>query len=248
MSKYLVHRLKQLADLIFHPNFKTLDGIGRQTSLRYSEPNEIAFYENNNAWNFLEHEKLTLEEINQRKKQNILVVGCGAGREFSRLTDQNLYGLDTSEHLLQCCQKHFPQSKLATKIQDFSSLKFDIIYISHHVYNHLQGKKNRLEFLSHLATSLKPDGSIYLNIDLFKFSFFKHPKFYFWSQILRWRWKKNEMTWEKGDTVRAFNGAHNPFGRIFFYHYFADEKCAENELLELKLKVKKNNGFWLIKN
>lgn len=248
MSKYLVHRLKQLADLIFHPNFKTLDGIERQTALRYSEPNEIAHYQNSKHWDFLENEKLVLNEINQKKMQNILVVGCGAGREFSLLTEQNLYGLDTSEHLLQCCRKCFPQAKLATRLQDFSELKFDIIYISHHVYNHLQGQKNRLEFLSHLATSLKPDGSIYLNLDVFKFSLFKHPKFYFWSQILRWRWRNSEITWEKGDTVRAFNGRHNPLGRIFFYHYFVGKKCVEMELSKLKMKVTKTLGFWIIKN
>lgn len=248
MSKHLLHRLGQLHALVFHPNFRTMDGLRRQTTERYSEKKEIAFYENSQAWHFLEAEKNILNQINQKAKQNVLVIGCGAGREFSLLPEQNLYGIDAALDLLKQCEKKFPLAKVSDSLKSFSDVHFDIIYISHHVYNHLQGQEQRLDFLKELTNLLRPQGIIYLNLDIFSFSLLNHAKFYFWSLILKCRWKKTDIVWEEGDTVRAYNGAHNPCGRIFFYHYFFDEGKVVAELSKLKKSVQKSNGFWVIQN
>lgn len=246
MSKHHLQRLSRLYDLFFHENFKTSDGLRRQTESRYSEEKELSFYGNAEEWRFLDGENSILENINQGHRKNVLVIGCGAGREFSKLFNQELYGVDTAESLLVLCRRHFPLSKVAQKLDDLEKKKFDVIYISHHVYNHIQGRQNRIAFLKSLQERLQSQGQIYLTLDIFSFSFFKHCKFYFSSMILKVRWMKNKIHWEKGDTVRAYNGAHNPLGRIFFYHYFFTECDVEDELKKVGLRLKRKNNFWVL--
>ena len=237
---------RNLLSVAVNPLFQSAKGIQLQTDRRYGEALELEYYGNEKNWAFLPQEIEIFDELNLRGPLDLLVVGCGAGREFSKLGMHRLYGVDSCDRLLQLCQKQFPEVILCTNLDSLFT-KFDVIYISFHVYNHIQGKENRIGFLKALKEMLKVNGEIYLHTD--EFDLRDGYKFQLASFILRLRWFISGISWEKGDTVRAYNGDHNPFGRIFFYHYFLNEDDVLGEMISLDMKIVRKNNYWrLIKN
>ncbi len=241
MIKLWTERASSFLEFFFSGRFMSLKGVMRQTQIRYGEPAEIEFYSGSGNWNFLLEEREVLSRV-QQNGGKILVVGCGAGREFSLLRTLEVFGVDDCIPLLSNCQKNFPDAVLADSLSSFSEQRFDSIFVSFHVYNHIQGKQNRLDFLRSLGNLCTERGEIFLFVDVFKLE--EGYRFLAASWLLRVLWIFSDLNWEAGDTLRKYNGGHNPWGRVFFYHYFRDAQEIKNELSISGLKIQMENGYW----
>ena len=243
MIKLWQYRVASFFELLFSDRFKSPEGIVRQTQLRYSEPSEIEYYSHSKNWNFLPEEREVLEQINLRAGKT-LVVGCGAGREFSLLTGHELFGVDDCVPLLEKAKTNFPQAHLAESLDSFTGIKFEAIFVSFHVYNHIQGRQNRLDFISALASLSEAESRIYIFVDTFDLR--EGKRFLFVSWMLKLLWSSSRVHWDKGDTLRKYNGDHNPYGDLFFYHYFNNDEEIKCELLLSGLRVRKENNYWIL--
>ncbi len=124
------------------------------------------------------------------KNTRLLDLGCGNAR-FRKFLDQklvpagNYFGLDASEKLLKIARADFPTDHFFhhnfEKEFPFGSENFETV-VSIAAFHHLYNKKDQLHFLSECHRVLKPGGTVFLTT-------WKLPMKYFWTNLLRFRWK-----------------------------------------------------------
>jgi SAM-dependent methyltransferase len=241
MIKLWTERAASFLEFFFSGRIMSYKGVVRQTQIRYGEPAEIKFYSKSSIWSFLPEEEKVLTQIRE-KSGKVLVVGCGAGREFSRLAGLPLFGVDDCTPLLSKCQENFPGAVLEKTLSAFSEERFDSIFVSFHVYNHIQGRQHRITFLKSLARMCSERGEIFLFVDVFKLE--DGPRYLAASWLLRFLWIFSGIDWEAGDTLRKYNGDHNPWGRLFFYHYFREIDEIMSELGSTGLQIQAEKNCW----
>ncbi len=125
-----------------------------------------------------------------KKKDRLLDLGCGNGRlrKFlgcDHLSHGHYFGFDISQKLLDIARNSFPKDHFfrgdfAQKLP-FGDDNFEIV-VGIASFHHLLSKKDQLFFLSECARVLKSGGILFLTT-------WKLPSKYFWSNILRGRWR-----------------------------------------------------------
>ncbi|MBT3690158.1 class I SAM-dependent methyltransferase [bacterium] len=171
-----------------------------------------------------------------RDNQKILDLGCGNGRLYKYLKEQDLnieyYGIDISNELLKIVEERYPEVKSnltegsITKLP-YEDNTFDLV-VCIAVFLHLPSKAMRLQALSEVQRVLKPGGHLLMkNWHMWHKPYLKH---YFNKVWLKRSWKDYIMPWKSSD------------GKIQcqrYYHVFTRR--------ELKKLFKKSN-LKVIKN
>ncbi len=125
-----------------------------------------------------------------KKGERILDLGCGNARLRTSLPEDLIapgayFGLDLSENLLKIARKnhpkdHFFRHDFSQKLP-FGSDNFEVI-TAIASFHHLLSKKEQIALLRECYRILKPGGKIFITT-------WKLPQKYFWSNVLKLRFK-----------------------------------------------------------
>ncbi len=174
-----------------------------------------------------------------RDGQKILDLGCGNGRLYKFLKDQNLnvdyYGLDNAEKLISICKEKYPEVADRFKVGEIFKLPYDesqfdvVICIA--TFHHLSDYTQRINTLEQVRRVLKPGGYLLMtNWHLWHRPFLK----YFFSQFrqkvsrkdLIFPWKSADgqvqcqryyHAFTKGELKRLFKKSNFKIEKIFLH-------------------------------
>lgn len=201
---------------------------------RYEQTDEVEYYASLAGAGFYDYETALLKSMPDRdwRKKDVLVVGCGAGREsfaFEAQGAHSVTGTDISRALLSIAGKH--GEKIGSKVSFLegtvpASGSFDFVYITPNLLNHVVGKRQRVDILHGLKTRLKEGASIVTSVDIHPLGGF--DRFSLTEKLFRFFAKGAEP----GDTVRNAYGPAVKGFRPLLYHYYLNknyffEECTE---------------------
>ena len=189
----------------------------------YKKP---AFEKYNLAWHIsrglFEYEEEQIKNCNFKENREILVIGCGGGRESIPLAKKGLKvtAMDSEPIMIEAAKKYAKKVNVEINFLikdmynlDFPSSSFDGIIIFSNLYAQIPGKKRRVKFLKNLNSILRPGGKIVINFGLKKFILEK--KFFPLSKLIAFLTFGN-FGYQVGDSIFA------PSLQVFpkFVHYF----------------------------
>ena len=144
----------------------------------YKKP---AFEKYNLAWHIsrglFEYEEEQIKNCNFKENREILVIGCGGGRESIPLAKKGLKvtAMDSEPIMIEAAKKYAKKVNVEINFLikdmynlDFPSSSFDGIIIFNHLYAQIPGKKRRVNLLKNLNSILRPGGKIIINFPLRK--------------------------------------------------------------------------------
>ncbi len=253
--KMFFRRIKQFNNILFSDTFSNYEAVVETTKKRYSSIEEIEFYKKFGKIGLLDEEMLILKSLATKlpEDKSCLVVGCGTGREvfgveklgFQTTGVDNCQPMITNAELLKA-----ELSSLATfKTCDFLTFcppkKYDVVFMTYALLNHIQGKENRIDFLKHAKSLMKDNGYIVMHCDEFPMT--NNLRYHIASILLRLRWLgKNK--WQKGDTARSFLGTHCSNKTPLFFHYYTSHFEVIQELQGAGLMGWQFRRGWVIKD
>lgn len=252
--KKISRRLNQLFQLLFSPKFASDETIFQATSERYDRPEEMAYYRRLASYGLFEEEKRVLKKavVELPVSAKVLVFGCGTGREAFALekAGHELTAIDFSPQMISAAldEKNKTESSVKFFCGDLSVLssdqKYDLIWITYTLLNHIPGKKNRINLLRKLSSHLTGEGLMITSADIEPLQ--KLLRLNLASWLLRFRWWGSDR-WEKGDTVKSNLGPYTASDYLIFLHYFPDEMTLFSEFKEAGLGCQKNDHSLLLK-
>jgi ubiquinone/menaquinone biosynthesis C-methylase UbiE len=145
-----------------------------------------------------------------RQGDRVLDLGCGNARlrQFilkKTVPDGNYFGLDVSTKLLEIARLNFPKDHFFlgdfAKKLPFGSENFEIV-TAIASFHHLLNKRDQKEFLAEVFRVLKPGGHIFITT-------WKIPMKFFWSNILKLRFKNWIVPFGKEKIPRTYRRVSN---------------------------------------
>lgn len=211
--------------------------IHREMQSRYSSEGELAFYRPFVRAGLMPFENEMWRRLDVNESQEILVVGCGTGREPLAMSESGarVLGLDICPKMANlgrdlCREMQKPGTRLDLRCGDERSVEgesFDVIWVAYSITGHIRGRKNRVEFYRRLLSALKPGGSIVTAPEIAKYSI-RDPRR--WLQI--WLRLRFPFRSETGDSLRSFLGNHNPTDELIYFHVYPDTQNFIDEVHE----------------
>lgn len=159
--------------------------------------------------------------------KNVLVYGCGAGREAFGINElgYDVDGYDYSENLI-----NYAKSLDHSDVNFLTSLdkdkKYDLIFVSNIILNLIPGELKRTEFLSELKAHCHNDSSLIFFINQEEYPL--TSRFFWISFILRIKSLLGLGPWEKGDIVSGWmaNRTDDPTP-LYFFNYSNDSQIRD---------------------
>lgn len=221
----LILRTKQVKNLIFSQYFQSEKLLEESLYNGYASQEELDYY-SKNAFNGLSaHEKDVYSYLEQKSElKNMLVIGCGSGREvfaFEKLGLEML-GMDIIPTMIDLAQGKAAEinSKARFFSNSFPTLndigeQVQFIFLSPLILNYIQGRKKRIQYLQKLKNLLIDGGEIFIypsvqKIRPFSLEWLSSKLLQLNSWIRRWKF-------EKGDHAMTTYRGHGEL--MYFYHY-----------------------------
>lgn len=133
----------------------------------YASPPYLDFYGEHLKEGLYESEQRLLEHGHLAAGQDLLDVGCGAGREAQGFAARGLRvtGVDASPAMVERARKLLPGSAIRFHVKgltrlDLPSASFDAAYISSDVYQMTPGRSRRVAALAEFHRLLRPGGRV----------------------------------------------------------------------------------------
>ena len=194
----------------------------------YSHPELLDFYTKLVGCGLYPWENALLNQICARTANgSALIVGCGAGRETFVLSEhfRNTLGIDITSVMvaraLSFSQTMHSKAQFSHQsLEDLSvQQKFDVIWISIGLTNHIESRENRIAFLKKASAHLNCDGVIAYFPDIHSAS---------------------------PDQRREFGGKRD-LGKSYFYRCYISVAQVESEILDAGLYILRSSldGFLL---
>ncbi len=133
-------------------------------------------YEGNSGFEEYDHNfwglwpwEIALTESYLNSARDILIAGCGGGREMIALAAAgfDVSGFDCCSELTAVCRKYLQDESFPGKVYDAlpnsfpeSLGKFDALIIGRGVYHHIVGRKSRIAFLKNCHQHMKQDAPL----------------------------------------------------------------------------------------
>tara|TARA_R110002072_G_scaffold1989_3_gene16485 strand:+ start:44933 stop:45811 length:879 start_codon:yes stop_codon:yes gene_type:complete len=232
-------RLFQLFQSFFSKKFQLPLNTIKDYSKRYSSERELYYYKKVALAGFYGEEEWTIKKAlgNADHIKKILIVGSGTGREAFALEKMNptykITGIDISQAMTDAANSFKLSSSridfVCSEVKDMNE-KFDVVFISFSVINHIHGNENRVQFLKDCLEIL-PKGGILLN-GYFLRKINPLDRFFISSVILKIRWAFTGG-WEKGDILQSYLGHHNDTKDLEYFHFYQDDDEIRNELEQI---------------
>ncbi|MCB0340772.1 MAG: methyltransferase domain-containing protein [Pseudobdellovibrionaceae bacterium] len=203
---------------------------------KYSSEREVWASETHNSRGFDPGEYQAVEDWRVKTKKpcaKVMVVGCGAGREcwaFESL-GMTVTGVDISTSMIERAKESAKKINSTCQFLEGSVFsispdrKFDLIYLSSGMINHISGKKRRIEFLKACGQRLEKGGWLLLSAE---YKPAKRSAFVtIMSGVLKLKFGKQI---EVGDTFRAIIETHSNSEELVFWHRYSSKEDVEVEL------------------
>lgn len=180
----------------------------------YSQKEIVDFYTKLVACGLYPNEETAFKTVPSEKLKEVLVVGCGAGREVFAISNENrnVFGIDTSQEMIRRARGfqvnyskniRFESISLA-HFSEGSFKEFSCIWISFGLTGHIISRNERICFLKNIRKILSDDGVCLNFVDIEKS---KEKKLY---------------------NRKNFGGSFN-FHCGFDYFFYQDISLAEKE-------------------
>ncbi len=211
---------------------------------RYDQDVEVNFYKSIRTVGLYEDEIEAVKYVmNQHPCKKALVIGCGAGREVIALKKliPEVWGIDVSQKMIANAKLHASPGEhyLCADFMSWQSHeRFDLIFVSGAIAQHIPGSVARQQFFDKVASQLRSGGGFCYNPDIRRLSLFSATG---WAGILlraRWwcqfqwqqLWRSHKKSarrgfrGERGDSVRSFFGKHNQDSRLLYFHFYPGQQ------------------------
>lgn len=237
---HVLRRIRQALILLTSKNYSTLENINALVQERYSQAAETDYYQSiTHSGLYREEEYATREALKRIPSHSrALVVGCGTGREAIGLQRLGLYvmALDNSEKMIQLARDNC--SAIDFRVGELRDLdeKFDLIFITYALTNHIISQQDRLEFFRACAHRLKNKGLIVYGAHLQKIRRF--DRFWWSSLCLRWRMRRTGL-WSKNLVARAHLGHYNDEIKPLPFYFYQNSTELEQEFTESNLQFER---------
>ena len=251
--KRLLRRSKQLSNILFSKTFACYESSIETTKERYASDAEIEFYREFGKTGLLDEEGYILRHLAQRlpEDKNCLVVGCGTGREVFGVEQLGFkaVGIDNCARMIE--EAHGLKLELGSPgtfeccdfLEFHETEKFDVVFLTYALLNHIQGRGKRVEFLRKAKALMKKGGYVVMHCDEFPAN--KNLRYHMASVVLRLRWF-GKRKWQKGDTARSYLGTHCRSETPLFFHYYTSHYEVLEELQDAELMGWQFRRGWLI--
>lgn len=252
-KSWLGRRVDQVKQILFAPEFENGDSIFKFSQDELSSEEEISALKKKLSDGFSSSETkviVTLERL-QKGPLQVLVVGCGVGRECfaMEVRGHKVTGIDFSESMVEnslnirssrVSKVQFLQSKL----EDIPPV-YDIIWLTERTIQHLPGSENRIKYLKLCKEKVLPTGRIVFSPEIR--SFFGKPSLTWSSRLLKYRWKSLNL-WSPGDVgePRRIENPHS--NQLLYYHYYLNKQDILLEMATAGVAVDNEvEDYWIIK-
>lgn len=204
--------------------------------LHYSNPEIVEFYLQLNSRGLFDDETRTIKaHVNSSfysKKQRLLLVGAGTGRECLALSEyfEEIIAYEPVKNMREMGMAQKNAFRWCGKLEEISEEKVDIIWITKNLPSFLTKDERRNLMLS-CQKLIKNKGIIYVSPDVMPLTWCETFKFKLASYLLRLG--ISSRSWEKGDTVRSNLDFNTPNDKLVYYHYFPSREIFIEELREI---------------
>lgn len=258
-----LRRVKQLTYLLFGSEFRDLKTLRTQVHRRYSSIPEVEYYQEIANQGFDFEEMATLQPFFNKtgSRDRVLVVGSGCGREAIAFANRGfrVTAIDLSHEMIEAANaiQHTTEKIqfICSSLENFVAVKtpldkFDLVFVSSAIAEHICGKEFRIEFYKQASGLLSKNGLLFFYPNIKKLNMRSQ---YFWAScILRLRWSATALSWEEGDSARAFFGGHNHDFRPVYYHFYPNVEAFISEIGQAHLEIfgrveEYENGPFLLK-
>lgn len=111
-----------------------------------------------------------LKEFLKNKEGKILDLGCGSGRNFTKRTGVDFYGVDFSENMIKLARKNAKEKNVDAKlfVSNAKNLPFEDNFFDYAIYiaalHCIESKETRKNSLEELFRVLKPKAKIMITV------------------------------------------------------------------------------------
>ena len=225
-------RIYQLMLILFSPRYAPNRDVGKDTAIRYGQPQEVAYYKAIAMSGLYATESLTFKKARAIRPnlKTILVVGCGTGREAFALEKEGftVTAYDFCGPMLDAAielRKKANRSVIFTDQKPVGS--FDMVFFTYGLSNHLLSKQARVELIKEWREKIKEDGLLFFGGYHRKIHLF--DRFYIASLLLKLRWLFRKSV-DHGTTVISHFGYHNDEATPLPFHFYQNREEIEEEV------------------
>ncbi len=231
----LWRRIRQFSLVAFSSRFSPHRDVLKDAAERYAQEKEVRYYRQIASIGLYEMEMSGLLEALKRKPDlkhggTVLVVGCGTGREAFALEKEglNVTGFDFCGPMLNAAkEKKGEFNSLVNFTDQIPTEKFDMVFFTYALSNHLTTRKERVNLLRQWTPLLKDNG-------LFFFSGYYRKIHvgdrFFWAWlILKIRWLLRKPC-PFGMTAISHFGWHNDEATPLPFHFYQSSEEIQSEL------------------
>lgn len=262
LTSRLARRIRQIRSLLVGSQFVNHDLLRRRIEDRYETETELTHFATLAKAGFVENESLITKAFIKRapSAQSALVIGCGSGREAFALLQfgfKRIKAIDISSQMIQKARSFQleldSQMAIEFSVADFTrfegpatdqktELKFDLVFVSAAIVEHLRGRENRIDFYRKAAAHCTNHGRVVLGPEVRALQL--NSAYFLASMILRVRFFLRREKWEAGDTARGFFGAPDidpsADAEMTFYHFYPSLEDFQSEINEAGLSIEES--------